>query len=150
MRGRVVVALCAALAFPALAGGPSLSERTAVAEISRLESVWNEAHLRGDARALEALWADDLVVIVPGMAPMTKSQVLAFAESGRMTFTAYETADVTIRTFDRTAIASGNLHRSRVLDGNTVDDRWRFMKVYANLRRHWQVVAFFAADGSKP
>jgi len=26
------------------------------AELSRLEQVWNDAHLRGDAEALDALW----------------------------------------------------------------------------------------------
>lgn len=29
------------------------------AELLRLESVWNEAHVRGDAGVLDRLWADD-------------------------------------------------------------------------------------------
>jgi hypothetical protein len=44
-----------------------------IRELERLETVWNEAHERGDADALEALWADDLEVAVPRMALMTKA-----------------------------------------------------------------------------
>ena len=66
-------------------------------------------------------------------------------QSSRCTATTAE-----LITFDRTAIENGNVHRSGVLGSNTVDDRWRFMKVYANLHGHWQVVAFFAAHCSKP
>ena len=52
----------------------------------RLERVWNDAHLHGDAGTLDRLWSDDLEVIVPKMPPMTKAQVLGFAKSGRMRF----------------------------------------------------------------
>jgi ketosteroid isomerase-like protein len=50
-----------------------------VKELERLETVWNQAHERGDSDALEALWADDLEVAVPKMPVMTKAEVLAFA-----------------------------------------------------------------------
>jgi ketosteroid isomerase-like protein len=56
------------------------------ADITRLEQLWDEAHQRGDAQTLEKLWADDLAVAVPRMPPMSKSESLAFARSGRMTF----------------------------------------------------------------
>ena len=39
-----------------------------VTTLARLEADWNTAHVRGDAAALEHLFADDLVVVVPGMA----------------------------------------------------------------------------------
>jgi hypothetical protein len=64
------------------------------AELSRLESVWNDAHLRGDAGALDRLWADDLVVLVPRMAPLSKSGALAFLRSGRMAFRRYESSEL--------------------------------------------------------
>jgi enterochelin esterase family protein len=41
------------------------AENPAIAELTRLETVWNDAHLRGDAEALAGLCADDLVVTVP-------------------------------------------------------------------------------------
>lgn len=33
-------------------------------ELYRLEAVWNDAHVEGDADALDALWANDLIVTV--------------------------------------------------------------------------------------
>jgi hypothetical protein len=55
-------------------------------ELERLENVWNEAHERGDADALEGLWSEDLEVDVPRMPVMNKADVLNFARSGRMKF----------------------------------------------------------------
>jgi hypothetical protein len=46
-------------------------------ELAKLETVWNEAHLKGDSAVLAQLWEDSLVVIVPGMAPMNKTASLA-------------------------------------------------------------------------
>jgi hypothetical protein len=53
-------------------------------ELERLERVWNEAHEQGDASALDALWAPDLAVTVPGMPVMGKADSLAIWRSGRM------------------------------------------------------------------
>jgi hypothetical protein len=41
-------------------GSPQSSRDADTGELERLEKVWNEAHERGDADALQALWADDL------------------------------------------------------------------------------------------
>ena len=36
--------------------------------LARLETEWNAAHVQGDATTLGRIFADDLVVVVPGMA----------------------------------------------------------------------------------
>ncbi len=112
----------------------------------RLEQVWNQAHLNNDAAVLETLWADDLTVMVPGMAAMSKSDVLSFVKTGRMKFSRYETTDLKVRSFGDTAIVSGNLFRSRTLEGKLHEDRWQFMKVYARRNGKWRVVAFTATE----
>jgi ketosteroid isomerase-like protein len=38
------------------------------AALRRLEAEWNAAHVQGDATTLGRIFADDLVVVVPGMA----------------------------------------------------------------------------------
>jgi hypothetical protein len=55
-------------------------------KLLRLESVWNDAHIRGNAGALDRLCADDLLVTVPGMRVMTKSESLGTLRSGRIKF----------------------------------------------------------------
>jgi ketosteroid isomerase-like protein len=121
-----------------------------VKELVRLESVWNEAHEKGDASALESLWADDIEIIVPRMPVMSKADALGFARSGRMSFQRYHTSSLKVRVYGDAAVVSGRLQRTRTLNGKTVDDDWRFTKVYVRRERKWQVVAFQASEAAQP
>jgi len=121
-----------------------------VKELIRLESVWNEAHEKGDASALEKLWADDLEVTVPRMPVMSKSDVLGFARSGRMKFQRYQTSDLKVRVYGDAAVVSGRLQRTRTLNDKTVNDDWRFTKLYVRREGRWQVVAFHASESAQP
>jgi uncharacterized protein (TIGR02246 family) len=115
-------------------------------EFSRLEDVWNAAHRKADAEALDALWADDLDVVVPRMAPMSKSEALAFVRTGRMRFDRYDTSDVRVRRYADTAVITGRLQRSFTLGGNRRQDDWRFIKVYVRQNGAWRVISFHASD----
>lgn len=115
-------------------------------EILRLEGVWNEAHLRGDVPALDALCATDLVVTVPGMKPMSKADILGFWQSGRAKITRYETSDVRVVVRGNTAVATGRLARTRDFNGKVVNDLWQFTKTYSNSGGRWVLVAYHASD----
>jgi ketosteroid isomerase-like protein len=117
-----------------------------VTTLTRLETDWNAAHVRGDAAALELLFADDVVVMVPGMRVMTKADAVGMFTTGRMKFDRYETSETTFRVYDATAIVTGRLRRTRVIAGTTVDDDWRFTKVYLRRAGRWQVVSFHASN----
>ena len=96
--------LCALLVASALTQEPAGSARAdaEVATLTRLEADWNSAHVRGDAAALDRLFADDLVVVVPGMRAMTKADALGVFASGRMKFDKYETSETRFRVYDST------------------------------------------------
>ena len=117
-----------------------------VTSLTRLETEWNAAHVRGDAAALEQLFGDDVVVLVPGMRVMTKADAVGMFTSGRIKFDRYETSETTFRVYDATAIVTGRLRRTRVIAGATVDDDWRFTKVYLRRAGRWQVVSFHASN----
>jgi ketosteroid isomerase-like protein len=121
-----------------------------VTTLTRLETDWNAAHVRGDAAALEHLFADDVVVMVPGMRVMTKADAVGMFSSGRMKFDRYETSETKFRVYDATAIVTGRLRRTRVIAGATVDDDWRFTKVYLRRADRWQVVSFHASNTALP
>lgn len=125
---------------------PDPAEAVEAVELTRLEQVWNDAHLRGDAEALERLWADDLVVAVPRMRVLTRDDALGMARSGRMRFERYATSDLRVRTYGDSAVVTGRLERSRVVAGKATDDRWLFTKVYVRQDGRWRVVAFHASD----
>jgi len=116
-----------------------------VAELSRLEKVWNDAHVHGDADALNGLWADDLTVTVPNMPVITKESAIGIARSGRMKFKRYQTSDVRTRLYGDAAVVTGQVERTRELNGRDVDDKWRFTKVYIRRAGKWQVVAWHAS-----
>ena len=124
---------------------PDVGKRD-VAELVQLESVWNESHLRNVADALNRLWADDRVVVVPKMEPLGKTDALAFLRSGRMKFLKYETSEVVVRRYGDTAVASGRLRRSRDIGGRVLEDDWRFTKVYVRQSGAWRVVSFHASE----
>jgi ketosteroid isomerase-like protein len=123
---------------------------TETQEFSRLETVWNEAHVKGDAAALERLWSDDLEVAVPRMPVMSKAEALTFARSGRMRFERYETSGIRIRVYGDAVVVTGRLQRTRTISGKQVDDDWRFTKVYARQSGQWRVVAFHASEAAQP
>jgi ketosteroid isomerase-like protein len=119
-------------------------------ELQRLEGVWNTAHMRGDSEALSRLWADDLEVAVPKMPVMKKEELIKFVESGRMKFQRYETSDLNFRIYDQSAIVTGRLQRKREINGRTVEDDWRFTKVFQRTADRWRVVSFHASEASVP
>ena len=117
-----------------------------LARFTQLESEWNNAHLQGDAEALDRLWADELRVFVPKMTPMAKPEALAFLRSGRMKFSRYETSEVGVRVYGDTAVVTGRVRRSRERAGQMVEDDWRFTKVYVRTAGAWRVVAYHASE----
>jgi ketosteroid isomerase-like protein len=124
---------------------PSPPEPGEAQELARLETVWNDAQLRSDAAALDKLWADDSVVVVPGMPPMTKADALGVLRSGRMKFQRYQTSELNIRVYENAAVVTGRLQRTREIAGRVAEDDWRFTKVYVGRPGNWKVVAYHAS-----
>lgn len=125
---------------------PPAAETAEPAEFVRLERVWNDAHTRGDAEALAAICADDLVVTVPAMTVMDKVGAVGFLRSGRMKFDRYQTSKIRVRTYGDAAIVTGRLQRTRVMNGRTVEDDWQFTKTYVRRAGAWLVAAFHASQ----
>ena len=113
-----------------------------IKELTRLESVWNEAHLRGDASALDKLWAEDLFVTMPDMPVMNKEESLALWKSGKMKFDIYRTSDIRIRVYGESAVVTGQLVRIRDSNSKEFEDDWRFTKVYVRRHGKWLVVTW--------
>ena len=116
-------------------------------EFVELEKLWNEAHLKGDAAALERLWSPDLQIIAPKMPVMTHAEAVSFARSGRMKFERYATSNLNIRRYGDFVIVSGQMERRRKnADDKMVDDHWYFTKVYSHASGAWKVVIFQATE----
>jgi len=114
-------------------------------ELYRLETVWNDAHIKADVNELDRLWADDLVVTVASMPVMTKTEALAVVRSNRMPFSKYETSELTVRRFGNSAVVTGRLLRERAMNGKAITDNCRFTKTYVMVEDRWRVVAWHAS-----
>ena len=136
-----MVALLAILLLP--------PDAATVAELTRLERVWNEAQRQSDAAALDTLFADDIVITVPEMQRLGKSSI-DLLRTGRMKFDSYESSDLQMHVNGDSAIVTGRIRRSRVNDGRTFGDDWLFTKTYARLDGEWKVVSFHASITPKP
>jgi ketosteroid isomerase-like protein len=147
MRPRLFAACPLAVVLMFAQSTPSNADR---AELQRLERVWNEAHIRSDSEILSRLWADDLEVAVPKMPVMKKGELIKFVDSGRMKFQRYETSDLNFRTYGQSAVVTGRLQRKREINGRTVEDDWRFTKVYQRTDDGWRVVSFHASEAPAP
>ena len=139
-----------ALVSPAQSTKANPQDAAVQAELERLEKVWNDAHVAGDAAALDALWADELVVTVPKMPLFNKTQSLAIWRSGKVKMKRYDTSDLAFHIMGDTAIVTGALIRERAFNGKEVRDDWRFTKVYVRRDGKWRVVAWHASDAAMP
>ena len=144
-RSWCVTAIVVACSFHAPAATVTPDDR---AQLLRLESVWNDAHARGDANVLDRLWADDIVVTVQRMPVMGKQDAIQMVRSARMRFTSYDTSDVRVRVYDNSALVTGRVVRTRVLNGTETMDNWRFTKMYVRRRDGWRVVAWHASESA--
>ena len=117
-------------------------------ELHRLETVWNDAHIKGDADVLDQLWANDLVVTVASMPVMSKVQALTMVRSNRMPFSRYETSELNVRRFGNSAVVTGRLMRERSMNGKTITDDWRFTKTYVMAEGRWRGVAWHASPAA--
>ncbi len=118
-------------------------------ELSRLETVWNDAYISGAADALDHLWADDLIVTMTDMSVMTKPKAIGLLRSAHMRFPRYETSDIRIRVYGDAAVVTGRLQRTRNVNGQNVEDDWRFTKVYIRRSDRWLVVAWHASTSAR-
>lgn len=143
----------AALAFALVAGTTRAEEHLAdtlrtETELWRLEKTWNDAQLQGDVDALDHLWDDEFVVIVPKMKMFNKSEILAVLRSGRIKFLRYETTGLSTKIFGDTAIVTGHLMRTRKINDRELPDEYRFTKVYIRRAGEWKVVLWQTSDWS--
>ncbi|MBO0863217.1 MAG: nuclear transport factor 2 family protein [Chloracidobacterium sp.] len=140
----IVAALLAVATFAQRPDGQRNASKDSKS-LSQLEGVWNEAHVKGDAHTLDELWGDDLVVTVPGMPSMTKTQSLAIWKSGKFKFERYQTSDVRIKVYGDAAVVTGHMRRSRTMGDRKAEDDWLFTKFYMRAKGRWKVVAFHAS-----
>jgi ketosteroid isomerase-like protein len=110
-------------------------------EILDLEQQWVTALLNGDADILERLYADGIVYTHTNATTDTKASYVAKLRSGNLTYQSLERAEIAVRIFGATALATCRWMAKSVAGGINYQIDARYIHVYAQLDGEWKMVA---------
>jgi uncharacterized protein (TIGR02246 family) len=108
-----------------------------------LDKKWGEANVKGDAKVLAEIYADD-VILLGGQGVATKADAVEGANEamGRVKNPSYTTSDYKVVFIDEnTAIMTHRALSKGVRDGEEFSDDHRSLHVFAKRNGRWQVVA---------
>jgi ketosteroid isomerase-like protein len=98
--------------------------------------------LQADAKALEAVLADDFLLIdVMQGAEVARSALLALVESGQLRFLTLEHLDSHVRRYGTVAVVTGRTQMRGQFGAQGFTVHSRYTHVYVERQRGWQLVA---------
>ena len=127
------------------AAAPSADTRGIEAEISRLDATRVEALLKGDVKALERLYSDDLVYIHSAGRVDSKQQYLAMLSAGNLTYVALRydpPARVLVAGRDTAVVTGRATIEARNNAGQITKRVLTTTTVYVRSSGGWQVVSY--------
>jgi ketosteroid isomerase-like protein len=137
----LMILLCAAVVS---ATAQDASESATKSKIVALEGAWNQAYKSGDAKALDSLLDNAVVLVNDDGSVQTKREFLAgvkstVSQSGQEQQVAPESMSVHV--FGNTAIATGTFRAKGVEGGKSYVRQERFIDTWVNIGGHWICVA---------
>jgi ketosteroid isomerase-like protein len=132
--------LAAALAGLAAAPGGRAADSEIEKEILALEEAQNQAFVKGDADALDRIYADELAWTNQNGELLTKAQILADIRSGKQKYNSVRHDDVRLHVYGNTVVATGHSTSSVIYKGQAVSRPRRFTNVYVNQNGQWRLV----------
>ena len=140
--GLLVVLLCAT-ALSALA--QDASDSATKSKIAALEGAWNQAYKSGDAKALDALLDNAIVLVNDDGSMQTKAEFLAGVKPSASQAGSQEQQvapeSMSVHVFGNTAIATG-IFRAKGMEGKkSYVRRERFIDTWIYKGGHWVCIA---------
>lgn len=137
----LMILLCAAVVS---ATAQDASESATKSKIVALEGAWNQAYKSGDAKALDSLLDNAVVLVNDDGSVQTKREFLAsvkstVSQSGQEQQVAPESMSVHV--FGNTAIATGTFRAKGMEGGKSYVRQERFIDTWVNIGGHWICVA---------
>jgi len=124
---------------------------TTVQEILNLEEQLRQAEMRVDREALDAFFADEIMVTAPIGLVVDKSAVMSEVKRAtKVTVERYDKEDVNVRVFGDTAVTSYRVKATSRSDEGQFDREFRMSNVWLKREGRWQVVARHAAVTEQP
>jgi ketosteroid isomerase-like protein len=132
--------LPAALVSQMAAQQPSTARNDELA-IRALEERWDAANLKGDAAAIDAIFADTFIMTGTDGQVRTKAEVVGELRAGNIKFQSAKTEELKVILHGDAAIVSGRWRGSYTYRDKTVNLLERFTNFYVRRLGKWQCVA---------
>jgi len=110
-------------------------------QVLSLERLWNQAYKAGDTRALASMLDNSLVLVEDDGSLKTKAEFLASIKGPTANEEQVAPESLTVRVFDKTAIAIGVIAVKVKQNGKTVTRRERFIDTWMNRNGTWVCIA---------
>ena len=111
------------------------------AALRGLEAQWDAANLRGDAAALDRLFADGFIMTDSDGVVRAKAEVVGELKAGRIRYSAATSDDLRIILHGDAAVVSGRWTGTYTHNSKTTNLRERYTNFYARIKGHWRCVA---------
>jgi len=138
----LVILLCA---MGLLVTAQEASESATKSKIVALEGAWNQAYKSGDAKALDGLLDNAVVLVNDDGSVQTKSEFLASVKAAGSQSGSQEQQVVpesmSVHVFGNTAIATGVFRAKGMEGGKSYVRRERFIDTWVYKGEHWVCVA---------
>lgn len=131
----LTLSLTVAVAFP---------QESPVDAVQKLERAWLDAYEQHDAKAMDAIMADDFTITFPNGSMQSKTQILASLKGPRPAGRSikFHTEDVQARVYGDTVILIGRVVTQYQRDGQSASkEEQRYTDTYVKRNGRWQVVA---------
>ena len=137
MRHKLLAAtLCAATMVP----GGQADEPAPEKQVAALSEQHRKAAIKGDTKVLDAVLADDWVVVGPTGEVDTKRQQEKKIKDKSLVFEAIDPKEVKVRAHGDAAIVMGLYHIKATVNGKTMDGVFRNTGVFSKRAGRWRCV----------
>ncbi|HEX9960068.1 MAG TPA: nuclear transport factor 2 family protein [Pyrinomonadaceae bacterium] len=121
-------------------------------EVRKLERAWLDAYEQYDAKAMDAIVADDFTITFPNGSIQTKPQILNMIKAPRRDGSSSKiyTEEVQARVYGETVILIGRVITEWQQNGQTMKEQNRYTDTYVRRGGRWQVVASHLSNVPKP
>ena len=132
--------LTATLFAATMVPGGQADEPVPEKQVAALSEQHRQAAIKGDTDALDAVLADDWVVVGPTGEVETKRQQVQKMKDESLVFEAIDAKEVKVRMHGDTAIVMGLYHIKATVNGRTVDGDFRNTGVFNKQAGTWRCV----------
>jgi ketosteroid isomerase-like protein len=140
--------LLSRIAVPPLAAQND-GDAQARSQVLSLERLWNQAYKAGDAKALASILDNSLVLVEDDGSLKTRAEFLASIKAPASNQEQVAPESLTVRVFDKTAIAIGVIAVKTKQNGKIVTRRERFIDTWMNRNGTWVCIATDATPMTK-